>query len=168
MKKIKNIKFLASLFAILGVVSFSGCVESDQNTNAINTTHIDRPDLTEDTVTKSDGTVIKIQGSSKQSVKNKNANIRTNQIFESVKNSTLVIESGTTEITGYIKESTITVKKGALLKTPYVKKSKIIVQEGGDLQIVSRLKDAEIILENVKNFSVRPLDIDGNSKILEE
>lgn len=168
LKNMKKIKALASLFAVSGIFLLSGCVESDVKPVNTNFTHIDRPDLTEQTFVKSDGTVVKLQTSSTQSVKDKNANIRTNQTFESVKNSTLVIEAGTTEITGYIKESTITLKKGAVLKTPYVKKSKIIVEEGGDLQILSRLKDSEIILANIENFSVRPSDLDDNSKISEE
>ncbi len=161
-------KILSSvLFVSLGL--FSGCVNSDTNfENSTNVKHIYRPDLTQETFTKKDGTIVKFETSKTQSVKSKNAKIRTNQIFKDVKESTLIIESGTTEITGYIKESTITIKKGAVLKTPYVKKSKIIVENGGDLQITSRLKDSEIILGNIKDFSVRPADLDDNSRITEE
>jgi len=169
MRKIKNMKLSVYLLALSSIALFSGCVESDtQYTAPQNTSHVDRPDLTETTFTKSDGTVVKVQGASTQEVQNKNANIRTNQKFESVKDSTLVIEAGITEITGYIKDSTITIKKGAILKTPYVKKSKIIVEKGGDLQIIARLKDSEILLADIQNFSIRPVDLDKNSKIIEE
>ena len=164
----KKNKLLPALLAISGVVLLSGCMDSDINEVPVDTTHVERPDLTEEIITKSDGTIVKLQSASTQKVKNKTANIRTNQTFESVKDSTLVIESGVTEITGYIKESVITVKKGATLKTPYVKQSKIIVENGGDLQILQRLKDSEIILSDVKNFSVRPNDLDKNSKISAE
>jgi len=158
-------KLLASLFLVSSVVLLSGCINSEINEVSVDTTHVERPDLTEETITKSDGTVVKLQTASTQKIKNKTANIRTNQTFESVKDSTLVIESGVTEITGYIKESVITIKKGATLRTPYIKKSKIIIENGGDLQILERLKDSEIMLSDIKNFSVRPADLDKNSKI---
>ena len=164
MKKI--IKLSAGILAVSGVILLSGCIDSDsKNEVPKNTAHVDRPDLTEETLTKSDGTVIKLQTSSVQTVKNKTANIRTNQKFEDVKDSTLVIESGVTEITGYIKESIITVKKGATLKTPYLKKSKVIVEKGGNLEVSERLKDSEITLEDAENGSVRPSDEDKDSVI---
>ena len=162
----KNIKISTALFAVSTLVLFSGCIDSDsKNELPKSTTHVDRSDLTKETLTKSDGTVVELQTSSSQRVKNKTANIRTNQTFENVKESTLVIESGTTEITGYIKESTITVKKGATLKTPYLKKSKVIVKNGGNLEVSKRLKDSEIVLENAEDFTVRPSDSDKDSVI---
>ncbi len=161
---IKKIALLS--FCVFG---FSGCMESDSpQALPVNTAHVDRPDLTEEIFVKEDGSVVVIKGASTQKVKNKNAKIRTNQQFKSVKSSTLVIESGITEINEYIKNSTITVKKGAVLKASYVKESKIIVEDGGDLQISSRLKDSTIRLGNIENFSVRPADIDKNSIITEE
>ncbi|HIQ57283.1 TPA: hypothetical protein EYG84_01205 [Candidatus Gracilibacteria bacterium] len=162
-----KVKLSVYLFSVAGIVLFSGCVKSDNqyDITPVNTAHIERPDLIEKTFTKSDGTVVKLQTSSSRKVKNKHANIRTNQKFENVKESTLVIESGITEITEYIKESTITVKNGATLKTPYLKKSKVIVEKGGNLEVSERIKDSEIILFNAEDFSVRPSDQDKNSVI---
>ncbi len=143
---------------------FSGCIISDEKNNQEEISATPRIDLTTQTTTKPNGEEVIIYSSDTQSVKGKEAVIRTRQSFKKVEDSTLTIEKETTEVSDFIKNSTITIKNGGILKAKYVKNSKIIVLNGGDLQISERMKETEVILENGK-FSLEPMKIDDASTI---
>lgn len=146
---------------------FSGCTisDSDSNNNTSTTSSVTpRTDLTVQTIIDKDGNEIIVQTSETQTVKNKEATIRTDQVFEKLENVTFTIEKNTTEVTALIKDSTLVIENNAILKAVYIKNSKIIIKKGGDLQITERMKNTQVIIES-GTFSVKPTDIDDLSTI---
>jgi len=153
-----------SLFFFSGCTVFNNTPIPQEKTDK---TPAVRTDLTTQTIVNKEGKEVIVYMGDTQVVKNKEATIRTAQIFKIVENSTLTIEKEQTTVTDFIKDSTITIENGAVLKVKYIKNSKIIVKKGGDLQVSERMKNTEVLLKKGM-FSVKPMKIDELSKIIEE